>query len=145
MRRTPGENFVLAIDRAVGRPREVDPIAQVVVDALIPVGGATGVGGVPLVVMHEDRDTGKPRVAADVVEVEVAVDHGDDIADVQVDRPKFVADCTPLGPVGLIDERVAFAETGVDQDHAFRVPDGERIDDARLSPKGMEARRSSSG
>ena len=70
----------------------------------------------------------------------MAVDHGDDVADVQVDRPKFVVDCSPLWPVGVIDEGVAFADTGVHQDHPFRVPDGERIDDARLTGKGMEAR-----
>jgi hypothetical protein len=73
----------------------------------------------------------------------MAVDHGD-VADVQVDRPKFVVDCTPLGSVGVIDEGVAFADTGVDQDHPFRVSDGERIDDARLTGKGMEAREGDS-
>jgi hypothetical protein len=52
------DNLVLAVDRAIGRPWEVDPIEHVEVEASIPVGGATGVGGVPLVLVHEDRDTG---------------------------------------------------------------------------------------
>ena len=82
-----GGDLVLAINNAIGRSWEVDPMKHVEGDVLTPVGVATGVGGVPLGLLDEDGDTWEQRVSTDVVEVEMAVDHDDDLGDVQAGGP----------------------------------------------------------
>ena len=134
------DDLVLTVDAAVGRPRELDPIEYVEIDALRPVCVAAGMGHVPLGLLHEDRDAGKQRVPADVVEVEMAVDHGDDLVDVRADRPKFVGDGTALRPIGMVDERVAFADSGIDQHQTSRMSYGKGVDDTGLTGERMKAR-----
>jgi hypothetical protein len=79
------------------------------------VGDRTRLG--ELVPLRKDRTAGKPRIAAAMVEVQVAVDHPTDTLDIKADVGKCTIERSPRGPVVRIDLGLPAAQASVEKQH----------------------------
>jgi len=88
-------------------------------------------GGVELSSLHEDRDLAQQRVAAAVVEVQMAVRGERESRDLCPDRRQCLVQSGPAGPVVGVDLGVG-AHASVEQDHSLGVVDD--VTQARFYP-----------
>jgi hypothetical protein len=104
-------------------PAAIDEFGQCVTGCLA--------GGAEFDVLDEDRDLAQQRVAAAVVEVQVAVRGEPDVTDLCPDRRQRLAQPHPAGAVVRVNLGMG-AHAGVEQDHSLGVADG--IAQAGLDP-----------
>ena len=83
-----------------------------------------------LVSLSKDRTAGKQRIAAAMVEVQVAVDHPTDAVDIKADVGKCTIERSPRGPVVRIDLGIPAAQAGVEKQHP--VAEVDAIAEARF-------------
>ena len=94
--------------------------------------------GVQLPPLADDRPARQLRVASDVVEVQVAVDHQADVGELQPLRAQDLLERYASRPVPGLGLVVGLAQAGVEHDEARRMRDRVPVD--RLDPRLAGAR-----
>ena len=122
-----GQHLGLAVQLLVPQTRRVDELGQGV------VGGA---GGLELGALRHHRTAGELRVAAAVVEVQVAVDDERDVVEPRAGRRQRGPQQVAPGPVVRVDV-VRGAHAGVEQEQPGGVVD--EVPEDRLDPRAAGA------
>ena len=77
------------------------------------------------------RGVDQPLLAA-MVEVKMGEHDRGDVADLEMHRRQSVPECHDLRAVPVVDDEVALADPGVDEDHTVGVPDRPGVDRERF-------------